>query len=185
MIVLLVFSSIAVYAQEEEPFSLGSLQAKPGELVTGELIVDEGIDEGTFIPITIIHGMNPGPVLTLTAGIHGTEYVPVIALLEIMKKVDPKELSGTLIMVNVANIPAFLNRSVYLSAIDQKNLNRIFPGKEDGTVSERIAFTLFNEVILKSDYYIDLHGGEFNERLVDFLYFFYWRKPCSGRIVYF
>ncbi len=76
-------------------------------------------------------------------------------------------------MVQVANIPAFLSRSVYKGPIDQKNLNRVFPGKEDGTISERIAFSLSNEILSKSDYYIDLHGGEFNERLLNFLLFFY------------
>ena len=164
---------VPLFSQEGEVFKVGTISAKRGEKVSETLIVEEGIDQGTFIPVTIINGKNPGPVLSLTAGIHGTEYVPIIALQELMNEIAPKDLSGTLIMVHVANIPAFLNRSVYLSALDQKNMNRIFPGKEDGTISERIAFKLFNEVILKSDYYIDLHGGEFNEKLVDFLYFFY------------
>ncbi len=173
IIFILVFSSVVVNAQDKEIFSIGSIQANPGEKVTGKLIVEKGIDEGTFIPITIIHGQNPGPVLTLTAGIHGTEYVPIIALQELNSEIDPKDLSGTVILIQVANIPAFLNRSVYTSPIDQKNLNRIFPGSEDGTISERIAFTISNEIFGRSNYYIDLHGGEFNERLVNFLYFFY------------
>lgn len=171
IVFLALFHVVLLYPQEV--FSIESIHANPGEKVSGKLIIKEGIDEGTFIPLTIINGKNPGPVLSLTAGMHGTEYVPVIALQELINEIDPNDLSGTLVMVHVANIPAFLNRSVYLSAPDQKNLNRIFPGKQDGTVSERIASVLFNEIILKSDYYIDLHGGEFNERLVNFLYFFY------------
>lgn len=175
MLILMVciISWGGVQAQQATNMVIQQLEALPGQKVSGKLIVEKGIDEGTFIPITIINGINPGPVLSMTAGIHGTEYVPIIALQELITEIDPKDLSGTVILVHVANIPSFLNRSVYASPIDHKNLNRVFPGKEDGTVSECIAFTLTNEIFSKSDYYIDLHGGEFNEKLVNFLYFFY------------
>lgn len=160
-------------AQQPVKIVIQQIEAQPGQTVSGKLIVEKGVDEGTFIPVTIINGQNPGPVLSLTAGIHGTEYVPVIALQEIISEIDPKNLSGTVIIVHVANIPAFLGRSVYNGPIDHKNLNRVFPGKEDGTISERIAFTLTNEILSKSDYYIDIHGGEFNEKLLNYLYFLY------------
>jgi len=173
VIVFFLLSFVVGRAQAQEVFSIGSLNANPGEKASGKLIVEKGIDEGTFIPITIINGANPGPVLSMTAGVHGTEYVPIIALQELIPEIDPNELSGTVILVHVANIPAFLNRSVYLSSVDQKNLNRVFPGKEDGTISERIAFTLSNEILSRSDYYIDLHGGEYHESLLNFLYFFH------------
>ncbi|MEN8251748.1 MAG: succinylglutamate desuccinylase/aspartoacylase family protein [Bacteroidota bacterium] len=173
IIVFLVLSSVVINAQDKKVFSIGSIQANPGEKVTGKLIVEEGIDKGSFIPITVIYGEKPGPVLTLNAGIHGTEYVPVITLQLIMHKIKPEDLSGILIMVHVANIPSFQGRGVYNNPIDFKNLNRVYPGKADGTFSERLAFTLTNEIITKSDYYIDLHGGEFNESLLNFLYFYY------------
>ena len=173
IIVLLALFSVTIYAQEKKIFSIGTIQASPGEKVSGKLIVEEGIDKGSFIPITIIHGTKPGPVLTLNAGIHGTEYVPVIALQRIKQEINPDELSGILILVQVANIPSFQGRGVYNNPIDFKNLNRVYPGKADGTFSERLAFTLSNEIISKSDYYIDLHGGEFNESLLNFLYFYY------------
>ena len=164
---------VPLFSQVDTTFTIGSITAKRGEKVVGKLIVEDGVDKGTFIPVTIINGINPGPVIALTAGIHGTEYVPIIALQEIKKEIDPKDLSGKVILVHIANIPAFINRSVYVSDIDQKNLNRVFPGKKDGTISERIAYTITNEIISKSNYYIDLHGGEFHESLVNFLYFFY------------
>ena len=142
-----LFSAFNLFAQDKALFSLGSIEALPGQTVSGKLIVEEGVDEGTFIPVTIINGQNPGPVLALTAGIHGTEYVPIIVLQELISEINPKDLSGTVILVQIANIPSYLNRSVYTSPIDKKNLNRVFPGKEDGTISERIAFTLTNEII--------------------------------------
>jgi predicted deacylase len=173
IIAFLVLYSAVINAQYKEVFSIGSIQASPGEKVSGKLIVNEGVDKGSFIPVSIISGEKPGPVLTLNAGIHGTEYVPVIALQKILKEIDPAELSGTLVLVHIANVPSFLGRGVYSNPIDFKNLNRVYPGKAEGTFSERLAFKLSNEVIDKSDYYIDLHGGEFNESLLNFLYFYY------------
>lgn len=170
---LLAVFHFAVDAQNNDTFTIGSMQVQRGEKVSGSLIVEEGMDEGTFIPITVIHGSEEGPVLTLVAGIHGTEYVPVITLQQLSNEIRPEDLSGTIIFVLVANVPSFRARAVYSSPVDNKNLNRVFPGDKDGTLTERIAFALANEIAGKSDYYIDLHGGEFNERVVDFLYFSY------------
>jgi predicted deacylase len=178
IIIFLALSSIIINAQDKDAFSIGSISANPGEKVSGKLIVDKGIDAGSFIPISIIYGEKPGPVLTLSAGVHGTEYVPVIALQKILKEIDPAELSGILILVQVTNIPSFHGRAVYYSPVDQKNLNRVFPGKADGTFSERLAYTLSNEIFSRSDYYIDMHSGEFNERLLNWLYFYY---GCSDK----
>ncbi|WP_054721657.1 succinylglutamate desuccinylase/aspartoacylase domain-containing protein [Marinifilum fragile] len=169
---LLSFVHSTTLAQKNETFSIGTIEAKSGEKVSASLVVEKGIDEGTFIPRTIINGASPGPVLTLFAGVHGTEYVPIITL-QLLNEIKPGEISGTLILVNIANIPSFSHRNVYLCQVDNKNLNRVFPGKKDGSISERIAFTLTNEIIKKSNYFIDLHGGEFNEALVNFIYFYY------------
>ncbi|WP_163711761.1 succinylglutamate desuccinylase/aspartoacylase family protein [Mangrovibacterium lignilyticum] len=173
-IVAAIVASIAgnrVLAQNPMLFSVGSILAQPGEKVTGRLNVEQGNDEATFIPITIINGAKSGPVLTLVAGVHGTEYVPIITAQKIIQEIEPSKLSGTLLVVQIANIPAFRAKAVYLSPIDHKNLNRIFPGKKDGTVSECIAYTLSTEIISKSDYYIDMHGGEFTEQVVDYIYY--------------
>jgi len=173
IVFLALFLVVPLYSQEDEVIKVGTISAKRGERVSGKLLVEEGIDAGSFIPITIIYGQKPGPVLTLSAGVHGTEYVPVIALQRILKEIDPAELSGILVLVQIANIPSFLGRAAYYSPVDQKNPNRVFPGKADGTFSERLTCTLSNEIFGKSDYYIDLHGGEFNESLLNYLYFTY------------
>ena len=170
-IVCLLLYSVATYAQENAVFSIGSIHAYPGEKVSGKLIVEEGIDNGTFVPFSIIHGAHPGPVLTLNAGLHGTEYVPVIVLQKLLKEIEPDQLSGALVLVHIANIPGFKDMVEYNNPVDRKNPNREYPGKKDGTLSERTAFAITNEIIVKSDYYIDLHGGEFNEQLVDYIYF--------------
>lgn len=128
---------------------------------------DQTIDLGfTTIPMTVIEGSKPGPVLALTAGIHGYEYPPILAL----QRLQVKKLAGTLMIVHVANMPSFLGRTVYFSPLDGKNLNRVFPGKKDGTPSERIANAITTNVIDKCDYLLDLHCGDGNESLRPYVY---------------
>ncbi len=128
---------------------------------------DQTIDLGfTKIPITVIKGSKPGPALALTAGIHGYEYPPILAL----QRLQVKKLAGTLLIVHVANMPSFLGRTVYFSPLDGKNLNRVFPGSADGTESERIAHAITTNVIDKCDYLLDLHCGDGNESLRPYVY---------------
>lgn len=125
------------------------------------------IDLGfTTIPVTVIQAAKPGPTLALTAGVHGYEYPPILAL----QRLDVKLKAGTLIMVHVANMPSFLGRTVYFSPLDGKNLNRVFPGDENGTPSERIAHAITTQVIDKCDYLLDLHCGDGNESLRPYVY---------------
>lgn len=128
---------------------------------------DQTIDLGfTMIPVTVIKGSKPGPVLALTAGIHGYEYPPILAL----QQLQIKKLAGTLIIVHVANMPSFLGRTVYFSPLDGKNLNRVFPGRKDGTASEQIAHAITTNVIDRCDYLLDLHCGDGNESLRPYVY---------------
>lgn len=173
---LLALFLAAGSAAAERAFTVGDLVASPGERVSGFLTVPAGVDQGTRIPLTVIHGAKPGPVLALIAGTHGYEYAPIVALQKLRGQIDPAELSGTLILVHIANLPSFLGRTVYYSPVDGKNLNRVYPGKPDGTVSERIAYALTREVIEHADYVADLHCGDGNEALRPYTY---WMK--SGR----
>ena len=155
-----------------QSFSVGPVTAAPGTIASGTLTVapKAGSDDGTSIPISIIHGTKPGPVLALTAGVHGQEYTPVLALQRLLKSTDPKTLTGTIVLVHVANMPSFLARTIYYSPADGKNLNRVFPGKADGTLSERIALTITREVIERATHVIDLHCGDGNESLRPYTY---------------
>ncbi len=150
----------------QEAFRLGGIEAAPGSVRSGRLeVAPSGGDAGTFIPLTVVHGARPGPVLTLVAGVHGSEYAPILALLRLRPLLDPAEISGTVVLVHMANLPAFLGRTIYFSPDDRKNLNRVFPGKPDGTLTERLAHTLTEEVIVRSDYLMDIHSGDGNEWL--------------------
>jgi len=152
-------------------FAIGSIAAEPGSRAFGTLRVPARAgDSGAEIPISILNGQAAGPVLALTAGVHGMEYVPILTLQRLCRSIDPRTLRGTIVMVHVANMPSFLGRTIYYSPIDGQNLNRVFPGRTDGTLSERIAYTLTEQVIARATHVVDLHGGDGNESLRPYSY---------------
>ncbi len=132
--------------------------------------IPAGIDSATEIPVSTIRGVQPGPTLALVAGNHGYEYPPILALQRVRALLAHDQLTGTVIMVHVANMPSFLGRTVYFSPVDGKNLNRAYPGDPAGTVSERIAHVITTQVIEQSDYLLDLHCGDGNESLRPYVY---------------
>jgi uncharacterized protein len=167
----LAILSIAAPASAQSAFTLGGVTAQPGTLAAGTLrVAARAGDNGTEIPFSIVHGTRPGPVLALVAGTHGMEYVPIVALQRLRRAIDPKTLGGTIVMVHVANMPSFLGRTIYYSPADGKNLNRVFPGKADGSLSERIADVLTREVIARATHVVDIHCGDGNESLRPYVY---------------
>jgi predicted deacylase len=164
---------LAAGAQRPTPMQVGPVTARAGEKVSGFLEIPPGVDSSTRVPITLIQGRTAGPTLALVAGTHGSEVAPIIALQRVRAALDPAQLRGTVILVQVANMPSYLKRTIYYSPMDGKNLNRVYPGRADGTVSERIAYAITNEVIEKSDYLVDMHAGDGNESLRPYTY---WSK---------
>jgi predicted deacylase len=168
---VLVLLALARPALAQQSFTVGPVTAPPGAAAAGTLEVPARAgDTGTSIPITIINGIASGPVLALIAGTHGMEYVPIVALQRMRDAIDARTLKGTIVMVHVANMPSFLGRTIYYSPTDGKNLNRVYPGKADGTISERIADVITREVIGRATHVIDLHCGDGNESLRPYSY---------------
>lgn len=171
VLALVLLTNNAAVAQrdvgsEVSPYRLAQLIVEPGEMVQGEVPISPSADDsGTFIPVTVLHGSKPGPVLSLIAGIHGSEYSPILSMQQLPALLDPTQMSGTLIVVHIANMPAFTGRTVYFGPTDLKNLNRSFPGDSSGTITERIAYALTSHVIKPADYLIDIHSGDANESL--------------------
>ncbi len=151
-------------------FVLGGLTVRPGEIVSGYLEVPDTDGQGTRIPVTVIRGTEKGRVAAFVAGIHGYEYPPILALYRVKGLIDPSTLKGTVILVHIANPPSFRKRTIYYSPVDGKNLNRVFPGDPKGSLSQRIAHVLTNEVIGPSDAVIDMHCGDGNEALIPYTY---------------
>jgi predicted deacylase len=160
-------------AQAWGPISIGPVQARPGEKASGSIAITTRGDSGTTIPISIIRGSQSGPTLALIGGTHGSEVAPVIALQRLRATLNPAEVRGTVLIVHVANMPSFLGRTIYYSPVDGKNLNRVYPGRSDGTVSERIAHAITTEIIARADYLVDMHAGDGNESLRPYTY---WNK---------
>ncbi len=124
-----------------------------------------GKDVNTVIPLTVITGPRPGPTLLALAGVHGSEYSPIVATQRLAQELQPESLSGSVVLVHMANLPAYLGRTIYTSPIDGKNLNRVFPGDARGTLSERIAHAISRELYPLADAVLDMHSGDGNEQL--------------------
>jgi uncharacterized protein len=144
---------------------IGNLQVAPGEKVNGYLEFPTVPEK---LPVFLISGETAGPKVLVLGGIHGCEYTSIDAALKMGRTLQAKEITGSLIILPMANPASFYARSIYVHPRDQKNLNRVFPGKVDGTDSERLAYWI-NEICFKEvDYIIDLHGGDMIESLVPF-----------------
>lgn len=166
----LLCAPVAAAAQGWGPLRVAGVEARPGEKVSGMITIPARADSGTQLPITIVRGAQSGPTLALIAGTHGSEVAPIVGLQRLRARVDPASLRGTLLMVHVANMPSFLGRTIYYSPIDGKNLNRVYPGRADGTTSERIAHAITTEIIGRADYVVDMHAGDGNESLRPYTY---------------
>ncbi|RLA11329.1 MAG: succinylglutamate desuccinylase [Gammaproteobacteria bacterium] len=113
----------------------------------------------TPTPVLVINGKRPGQTLCMTAAIHGDELNGVEIIRRVMYDIDPDKLTGKLIGIPIVNIKSFQRGSRYLA--DRRDLNRAFPGDEHGSLAARVAYSLFNEVIVHCDALIDLHTGSF------------------------
>ncbi|WP_160717784.1 succinylglutamate desuccinylase/aspartoacylase family protein [Chitinophaga solisilvae] len=138
---------------------------KPGTRASFEVKLPNPDGDSALLPFTVIHGRKAGPVLGLIAGIHGYEYPPIMTLQALPAHIDPQELTGTLLILHIANVAAFSGRSVYLNPADKKNLNRSFPGNAGGSITERIAHFIATTVFSRCNYIIDNHGGDASEDL--------------------
>ena len=145
-----------------------NLPVVEGEKTEGFLEIGDG--EFT-LPATIIRGKNPGKTVLVTAGLHAGEYVGIQTLIELSKKLNPEKVNGQLVLVKVLNRQDFEKRAGSISWEDGKNLNRVFPGKKDGTRMERLAAAITESLIKKADYYIDLHSGDGFEQLHPYVYY--------------
>ncbi|HWT82939.1 MAG TPA: succinylglutamate desuccinylase/aspartoacylase family protein [Candidatus Methylomirabilis sp.] len=132
------------------------------------------------VPVHIAVGNRPRPRLVALAGIHGDEPEGMLALLDLWKSCDPTGLEGAVILVPVANPPAFAAHQ-RRSALDDLDLNRIFPGKPDGTPSEQLAYRLLHDVIAGTDLVFTLHSWYATGMVVPYVEFMDGDDPVSKR----
>jgi predicted deacylase len=164
--------------QDTGTFTVGSAAAARGHMATGTLDVPAGSDGGLSIPVAVVHGARPGPVLAIVSGAHGTEYASIIAVERLIREIDPKAVAGSVILVPLVNVPSFEQKVPHVNPVDGKSMNRFYPGRADGTQTERASLAITRAVVEKSDHLIDLHGGDLDESLRPYSY---WTKTGNER----
>ena len=182
-----LLANISIFAMfsvtlSAQPFTVGTASAAPGQRATGVIDVPAGVDAGTQIPVIVVHGAKPGPVLAVVSGAHGTEYASIIAVEQLANNIDPQALSGTVILVPLVNVASFQKKVPHVNPVDNKNMNRFYPGNPNGTQTERALYAITHEVIEKSDHVIDLHGGDLDESLRPYSYWAPVGKPQQDAI---
>lgn len=144
--------------------------SRPGRQL-GSLCVPYSYNLGGWanllLPVAVI-GRGEGPTALLLAGNHGDEYPGQVAILRLMRELNAEQVKGRVILIPALNLPAS-KAATRLSPLDGRNLNRSFPGKADGTVTEMIADYLTTVLFPLADIVVDIHTGG---RSVDFV-------PCA------
>ncbi|MGH9764643.1 MAG: succinylglutamate desuccinylase/aspartoacylase family protein, partial [Blastocatellia bacterium] len=179
--VILGFAVLGI-AQVHDVLKVGTAKAARGEKAGGAIHVLAGADPALDIPVVVVNGTHPGPVLALVSGLHGTEYASIIALEKMIERLDPKEISGAVIIVPLVNINSFEQKVPHVNPVDHKSMNRFYPGKLDGTQTERASYWITKEVVDQCDHLIDLHGGDLDESLRPYSYWSRTGKPDIDRV---
>lgn len=134
---------------------------EPGKIVRSWVKADENyLGLPQKIPIIYIRGANPGPKLAVLAAIHGDEINGVHIIHRLADQVTAANLSGDLMLFPVINMPAFLLQSRYLP--DRRDMNRLFPGRPEGSEGSRLASILWEQFLSQCDAGIDLHSASYN-----------------------
>ena len=150
--------------------TVGDVSTSVDEKLSGSINIAIGTEGPEFqVPFTIINGVNEGPVIALTADLLDRDNPSFNALQEITTSLDPKRLSGTVIVLNSVATSSFLRREIYHNPYEGLNLNRIYPGKASGSIGERITYRIREEIIDRSDYLIDFHCIDVKEELIAFV----------------
>jgi uncharacterized protein len=170
---LALLVAAAATAQPPDPrptMTVGTAKASRGQKATGLIVVPAGSDAGTNIAVAVVHGARPGPVLALVAGAHGTEYASIVALEKMIALLEPAQISGTVVIVPLVNVASFEQKVAHLNPVDNKSMNRFYPGNPGGTQTERASYLMTREVVDQCDHLIDLHGGDLDESLRPYSY---------------
>ncbi len=147
-----------IHLKDSKPFELNEQVIHPGERRTIMIDTPKLYDwTDTHMPVHVVHGKKAGPVLVVTATIHGDEINSVEIIRRLMKRKEIEEIAGTLVTVPIVNMYGFISQSRYLP--DRRDLNRFFPGSEKGSLALRLADILMKRVVSKATHLIDMHTG--------------------------
>ena len=139
-----------------QPFIIGGLSVKPGERRLVDLPISKLSNHAPVtLPVHVLHGLEPGPTMFVSAAIHGDELNGVEIIRRLLRTLRPQSIHGTLLCVPVVNVFGFISRSRYLP--DRRDLNRSFPGSATGSLAARLAHLFLTEIVKRSQIGIDLH----------------------------
>jgi hypothetical protein len=182
-LVLVGLAVLAIDAGQDRPtFTVGTAKAARGEKAYGAIEVPAASDPALSVPVAVAHGAKPGPVIAIVAGAHGTEYASIIAVERLIDAIDPAALSGTAILLPLVNVPSFEKVVPHLNPVDGKNMNRFYPGRMDGTQTERASFLITKQVVEQADHLIDMHGGDLDESLRPYTYWTRTGREAQDRV---
>ena len=142
----------------QSAIEIGGVTIKPGSRQSVDIPLPSFYTHSSVnMPVHVVHGRKPGPVLLVSAAIHGDELtgVEIVRRLLAYKFID--RIRGTLIAIPVVNVFGFVSKSRYLP--DRRDLNRSFPGSETGSIASRLANVLMKQIIPHCTHIIDLHSG--------------------------
>ncbi|MEP6692566.1 MAG: succinylglutamate desuccinylase/aspartoacylase family protein, partial [Gemmatimonadaceae bacterium] len=142
--------------------------AERGQKVQGFVTVGETASGVLQFPLVLINGREDGPIMCFTGGVHATEYAPIDAVMRLVQELQPDNLRGAIIAVPVTNVRMFEHRTGFISPLDGLNLNKIAPGRKDGSITEILAHVMLEEIIGAAQYHIDFHAGDLGEMLLAF-----------------
>jgi len=147
--------------EKNRPIEVGGTTVMPGERVNVNLpVADLYTSTSLHMPVQVVCGRSTGPVLFVSAAIHGDELNGVEIIRRLLKRKALRSIRGTLLAVPIVNVHGFLDQSRYLP--DRRDLNRSFPGSAKGSIAARLANLFINEIVSNADYGIDLHTGAIN-----------------------
>ena len=138
-------------------FVLGGVEIPRGTQVTVNIALPKMYNTPTSLPVRVIRGKKDGPVVFISAAIHGDELNGIEIIRRFRKLSILKRIRGTVILVPIVNVYGIMTLSRYLP--DRRDLNRSFPGSQKGSLAGRIAHIFFDEIVSKCDLGIDLHTG--------------------------
>nr|WP_321266481.1 succinylglutamate desuccinylase/aspartoacylase family protein [uncultured Sulfurimonas sp.] len=142
-------------------FILGRVEVEKGTNVTINIELPKLYNTPTHLPVRVIRSKKNGPVVFVSAAIHGDELNGIEIIRRLRKLNILKKLKGTLILVPVVNVYGMMNLSRYLP--DRRDLNRSFPGNLKGSLAGRVAKIFFDEIVSKCDLGIDLHTASIHK----------------------
>lgn len=143
---------------KRKPFEIGSATVAPGTRARVDIPVSTLSNHTpVHLSVEVVHGKRAGPVMFVSAAIHGDEVIGVEVVRRLLRAAPLNSMAGTLLAVPIVNTFGFLNHSRYLP--DRRDLNRVFPGLSEGSMASQLAHIFMHEVVMRADVGIDLHSA--------------------------